>query len=182
MQERFRLQLEVRPGVLYFLKGKEEGRVREVVTGLRSAGYRVLVVSSRDPATVKNDMETPTDCILTLTESVGQHSVDPQNLMVLTDTIIKFIEQEKPSAFLIEDLGLLKQKNEFPKVLRMIEFVYESLALNRAIGLTLIDPQHWDEREMAFLGKEGKIVEEKDRLDIRSLRPHTAKNTLSQNV
>ncbi|MGD0818195.1 MAG: DUF835 domain-containing protein [Methanomassiliicoccales archaeon] len=165
------MQIDVKPGLLYFLKGKEDVRVRELVATLRSAGYRLLVVTSRASVAVSNDLETPPDCILTLTESEGQYCVDPQNLMVLTDTITKFIERDGPSAFLIEDLGLLKQKNEFPRVLRLVGFLYESLAMSRGIGIIVIDPQSWDDREMAHLGKEGCIMEEKDRLDVRSLQP-----------
>jgi hypothetical protein len=176
------MQIEFKPGVIYFLKGKDDARIRELVAGLRSAGYSFLVVSSRDPGLVMSDLESSADCILTLTESVGQYNVDPQNLMVLTDTVIKFIEQEGPSALLIEDLGLLKQKNEFPKVLRFVGFIYESLAVNRGMGFVMIDARSWEEREMAHLGKEGIIVEEKDRLDIRSLRPHAPKTPPSQNV
>ena len=88
--------------------------------------------------------------------------------MVLTDTIIKFIEQGGPAAFLLEDLGLLKQKNEFPKVLQMIGYVYESVALNRGIGIIVMDPIVGLEGAGVF-GKEGSMVEEKDRLDMKSV-------------
>jgi hypothetical protein len=165
------MQIEVRPGLLYFFKGKEDGRVHELVNTLKLAGYRLLVVSSRPSGAVMDDLEIRADCILTMTESAGQYCVDPENLMVLTDTIIKFIESEGPSAFLFEDLGLLKQKNEFAKVLRMIGYIYESLAMNHGIGIMVIDPRSLDQKEMAFAGKEGFIVEEKDRLDTKSLQP-----------
>ena len=165
------MQIEVRPGMLYFLKGKEEARVREMVAILRSNGYRLLVVSSRPAGAIMDDMGPPMDNILTLTESVGPHFVAPENLLVLTDTMIKFIEQGGPAAFLLEDLGLLRQENEFPKVLQMVGYVYESVALNRGIGIVVIDPQAWDSKELAFLGKEGSMVEEKDRLDMKSVKP-----------
>ncbi len=86
------MQKEIKPGTLYFLKGKEEGRGRELIAGLRSAGYRLLIVSPRDPETVMHDLEVSPECVLTLSETVGPYSVDPQNLMVLTDTITKFFE------------------------------------------------------------------------------------------
>jgi hypothetical protein len=176
------MQIGVKPGVLYFLKGKEDGRVRELIVGLRSNGYQMLVVSHKDPLMVKNELDVPSECILTLTETIGQYSVDPQNLIVLTDTIIKFLENGRPSSVLIEDLLLLKQKNEFSKVLRFVGFVYESLAMNRGIGFALIDPQFWDTKEMAYLGKEGYLVGEKDRLDVKGLHPNAPKAPLSQNV
>ena len=176
------MQIEVRPGLLYFLKGKEEVRTRELVASLRSVGYRLLVISSRSSGAVKDEFDTPTDCIITLTEAVGECCVEPENLMVLTDTITKFIERGGPSAFLIEDLGLLKQKNEFPRVLRTIGLVYESVALNRGIGIMVIDPHSWDGKELAFLGKEGVMVEEKDRLDLKLILSRTSRNPSSQNV
>jgi hypothetical protein len=176
------MQIDIRPGKLYFLKGKEEARVNELAAGLRSGGYRLLIVSSRDPGAVKDDLEAPAECIRTLTESAGPYCVDPENLTVLTDTVIKFTEQGGPTAFLIEDLGLLKQKNEFPKVLRMVGFLYESVALHRGIGIIVIDTQSWDSMELAFLGKEGTMVEEKDRLEMRSLQPGTRNTPPSQNV
>jgi len=176
------MQIEVRPGKLYFLKGKEGGRAIELVAGLRTARYRVLVVSSRATGAVKDDMDVPINSILTLTESVGANSMDPQNLMVLTDTMTKFIEHGGPSVLLIENLGLLKQKNEFPKVLQMIGYIYESVAMNRAIGLVVIDPQAWDDKELAFLGKEGSMVEEKDRLELRSLQSRNLQNHPTQNL
>jgi hypothetical protein len=176
------MQIEVKPGALYFLKGKEDGRVRELVTGLGTAGYRWLVVSSRSPELVHNDLGGPVDTVLTMSESVGQYSVDPQNLMVLTDTITKFIENGGRSALLIEDLGLLKEKNEFPRVLRLMGFIYESLAINRGIGFIMMDLQSWDAKEIAHLSKEGSIVEEKDRLELSSLHQRTSGIHPSQNV
>jgi hypothetical protein len=176
------MQIEIRPGLLYFFKGKEDVRVQELVAGLRSAGYRLLVITLPAPEAAKDDLGGPDDCILTLTESVGQNCVDPQNLMVLTDTVTKFIEKEGLAAFLIEDLVLLKQKNEFSRVLRMVGFVYESLALNRGIGIIIIDPRSLDQKEMALLGKEGCMVEDKYRLDIRALQSGTPKMPPSQNL
>ncbi len=161
------MQIEIRPGLLVFVKGKGEDRVRELMTSLRSAGYRIMAVSSRQSQVVMDDLKAPIGCVLTLTETVGQYCLDPQNLMVLTDTITKFIERGGPSAFLIEDLGLLKQKNDFPKVLRMVGHLKESLAINRGIGIATIDPQSWEENELAHFGKEGCIVEEKDRLGMK---------------
>jgi Protein of unknown function (DUF835) len=176
------VQIEVRPGALYFLKGKEDGRVRELVAGLGSAGYRWMVVSARSPDLVHNDLGGQIDCILTLTESVGQDSVDPQNLMVLADTITKFIENDGRSALLIEDLELLKEKNEFSRILRLVGFVYESLAINRGIGFIMMDPLSWDAKETAHLSKEGNMVEEKDRLELRPVHPRTSGIHPSQNV
>jgi hypothetical protein len=165
------MHIEVRPGFLYFFKGKEDERVRELVTVLRSTGYRLLVVSSRTSAAVKDDLGTPIDSVLTLTESMGQDCIDPENLLVLTDSVIKFIERGGPSVFLMQDLGPMKEKNEFPKLLNMIGYIYETLATNRSIGIVVFDPKTLDQKEMAYLGKEGLIVEEKDRLDMRSLQP-----------
>jgi hypothetical protein len=162
------MQVEIRPGLLYFFKDREDGRVRELLAGLRSAGYRIMTVSPPRTGTVK-ELDSPSDCVLTLTESVGQGCVDPQNLMVLTDTVTKFVEREGRSALLVEDLGLLKQKNEFPKVLRFMGFIYESLAMNRGIGIIMLDPRSFDPKEIAHLGKEGFMVEEKDRLDTKSV-------------
>jgi hypothetical protein len=177
------MPIEIRPGLLYFFKGKEDGRVHELAASLKSAGYRLLIISSRSPEKVREELETPAECILTLTESVGQYYVDPQNLMVLTDAVSKFTERGGPSAFLIEDLEVLIQKNEFSPVLHMIGFVCESLALNRAIGVIVIDPETLNKKEMAFLGKEGHMIEEKDRLDMRPFQSHDPKeNRPAQNV
>jgi hypothetical protein len=176
------MQIEIRPGTLYLLKGKEEARSRELTAGLMAAGYRLLVVSPRPLGAVKDQHEVGNDCVLTLTESVGQNCLDPENLTVLTDTITKFIEGGTPSAFLIEDLALLKQKNEFPKVLRLVGFLYESLAMHRGIGLIVIDPQSWERTELAFLGKEGSMVDEKDRVDMKTLQARIGKAAPTQNV
>ena len=171
------MQIEIRPGTLYFLKGNEEARPRELTAGLIAAGYRLLVVSPRPLGAIRDDFEVGNDCILTLTDSVGQNCLGPENLAVLTDTITKFIEGKGPSAFLIEDLGLLKQKSEFPKVLRLVGFLYEALALNRGIGIILIDPQSWEGTELAFLGKEGSMVDEKEPLGDENAAIQDDKNT-----
>ncbi len=165
------MQIDIRPGLLYFVNGKGDDQVRELMASLRSAGYRIMVISSRQSQVVMSELKAPVECVLTLTETVGQYCVDPENLMVLTDTIIKFVDRRGPSAFLIEDLGLLKQKNDFPKVLRMMGYLYESLAMNRGIGIVTIDPLSWEEKELAHFGKEGCIVEEKDRLGMKFLQP-----------
>lgn len=176
------MQIEIRPGVLFFLKGREEGRSRELTAGLMAAGYRLLVISERPLGAVKDAFEVGGDCILTLTDAVGQNCMDPENLTVLADTITKFIEGRGPSAFLIEDLNILKEKNGFPKVLRLVGLLYESLAVNRGIGAIGIDPQSWERTELAFLGKEGSMVDEKDRLDMKTLQARIGRNAPTQNV
>jgi hypothetical protein len=174
--------IEVRPGLLYFVKGKEDGQVQELVTGLRSAGYNLLVVSSRLSGEIKDTKDVPVDCVMTLTESAGQNCLDPENLKVITDTITKFINQNDRSAFLIEDLGILKQKNEFSEVLHMIGYLYETVALNRGVGIVVIDTRSWNGKELAFLGKEGLMVGERDRVDTKLLHSGTPRNQPSQNV
>ena len=177
------MQIEVKPGVIYLFKSKEDGRVRELTSHLRSAGYRLMVVSARTSSAVKDELDIPTDCILTLTESNGQYCVDPQNLMVLTDSIVKHIERKGQSALLIDDLGPLTHKNEFSKILRFVGFVYEYLAMNRGIGIMVVDPTTVNEKDMALLSKEGYLVEERDRLGTESLvRPDHLENRPSQNV
>ena len=177
------MPVEIKPGLLYFIKGKEDGRVRELATSLKSAGYRLQIISSRSPEQIRKELESPTECVLTLTESIGQGCVDPQNLMVLTEIITKFMERGGPSAFLMDDLGTLIQKNEFPRVLQLIGYIGESLALNRAIGIVVFDPGTLDKKELGFLGKEGHMIEEKERLDMRSLLPHYPKeNRPAQNL
>jgi len=117
-----------------------------------------LVVTREFPDSIRKNFKLEVTPIIWLTESPGDMRIAPTSLAVLTDTIIRFMENNPNSIVLIEGIEYMVTFNDFRKVLKQLDSLNETAWITRGRLVISIDPRAFDEREVAMLERDRKVV------------------------
>lgn len=119
---------------------------------------RGLMVTREYPENVRESHNIQVTPIIWLTETPGERRVAPTSLAVLTDTVIRFMESNPNSIVLLEGVEYLITFNDFKKVLRYLDSLNETTWITKARLLIAINPKAYDQRELALLERDRKVV------------------------
>ena len=97
--------------------------------------------------------------IIWLSNQLGKVYVNPTNIGILSDTIIRFIEKSGDSVVMIDGIEFLIVNNDFEKVLRMIHHIAEATMEYKSRLIITVDPRTLDVREMALLERNMEIID-----------------------
>lgn len=117
-----------------------------------------LVVTREFPESIRKAHNLQVTPIIWLTESPGDMRIAPTSLAVLTDTIVRFMENNPNSIVLIEGIEYMVTFNDFRKVLRQLDSLNETAWVTKGRLLVSVDPRAFDERELAMLERDRKAV------------------------
>lgn len=124
-----------------------------------------LVVTREFPETIRKSFNIQVTPIIWLTESPGEMRVAPTSLAVLTDTIIRFMENNPNSIVLIEGVEYEVTFNDFKKVLKSLDSLNETTWVTRSRLVISIDPRAFDEKELANLERDRKVVKKAEGIE-----------------
>ncbi|MEW6069064.1 MAG: DUF835 domain-containing protein [Candidatus Thermoplasmatota archaeon] len=96
---------------------------------------------------------------LWLSKKEYDYCLSPTDLGVLVSTAEKFIKHTKNGVVLIEGLEYLILNNDFPKILRVVEDINESIMESNCRLILPIDPDTLDPRELALLERSLIVIE-----------------------
>lgn len=119
---------------------------------------RGLMVTREYPENIRQNYNIQVTPIIWLTEMPGERRIAPTSLAVLTDTVIRFMESNPNSIVLLEGIEYLITFNEFKKVLRHLDSLNETTWITKARLLIAINPRAYDDKELALLERDRKIV------------------------
>lgn len=117
-----------------------------------------LVVTREYPEGIRKTHNIQVTPMIWLTESPGDMRIAPTSLAVLTDTIIRFMENNPNSIVLIEGIEYMVTFNDFRKVLKQLDSLNETSWVTKGRLLISVDPRAFDERELAMLERDRKVV------------------------
>ncbi|MFP4169646.1 MAG: DUF835 domain-containing protein [Methanomassiliicoccales archaeon] len=146
------------------MEEKKARKIFRLYHRLREAGAEVLCVSRVHPDHLEEGFGIPRESTLWLSNKVGDRNINPMNVGILTDRLIRFLEGSERGAVLIEGVEYLVMQNDFDKVLKMVNFLYESVAITKGTLVISIDPRAFNQKELAFLERSATVVEEGDEL------------------
>lgn len=158
------MAVDIRPGNFYLLEERKAKKVFELYHRLREAGAEVLCVSRIHPDHLKEGFGIPRESVLWLSNRVGDKNINPMNVGILTDRLIRFLEGNERGTVLIEGVEYLVMQNDFDKMLKMVNFLYESVAITKGVLVISIDPRAFNQKELAFLERSATVVGEEDEL------------------
>jgi two-component system cell cycle response regulator len=95
--------------------------------------------------------------IIWLSNQLGRVYVNPTNIGILSDTIIRFIEKSGDSVVMLDGIEFLIVNNDFEKVLRMIHHIAEATMEYKS--RLIISPRTLDTREMALLERNMEVID-----------------------
>jgi hypothetical protein len=119
-----------------------------------------LVVTREFPESIRKSYNLQVTPIIWLTESPGDMRIAPTSLAVLTDTIIRFMENNPNSIVLIEGIEYIVTFNDFRKVLKQLDSLNETAWVTKGRLVISVDPRAFDERELAMLERDRKVVKQ----------------------
>lgn len=127
---------------------------------------RGLVATREFPDNVRRSYDLQVTPIIWLTESAGERRIAPTSLAVLTDTMIRFMENNPNSIVLLEGVEYLITFNDFRRVLRSLDSLNETAWITKARLLITIDPKAFDQKDLAMLERDRKVLRGSDEIGL----------------
>lgn len=159
-------RVELQPGNMYVLMDKRVDRAFSLYHLLRSSGREVMVVARMHPERLHKDFGIPPEAVSWLSNTQGPRIVNPQSVGLLTDTMVRVFEKGTGAAVIMEGVEYVMTQNDFTKVLKMTNFLYETVAVHQALLIITLDPQAFSEKELALMTREAVTISPEDEVGL----------------
>jgi hypothetical protein len=110
-----------------------------------------LVVTRQFPNDIRKKYFLRTTPILWLTTVPGNESVDPSKLSILTDYVLRFMEESENGIVLIDGIEYLISSNDFHRVLKAIEMWTETAMVSETRLILSVDSRAYEKKDLAVL-------------------------------
>lgn len=157
-------RVELQAGNLYIIMGKRPDRAFDLFKSIKGGGREAMVFARMHPERLEKDFGIPREAVTWLSNSNGPGIVNPQSVGILTDNMVRLYEKDTGPTIIFEGVEYLMTQNDFGKLLKMINFLYETVAVHQGTMVITLDPQAFSEKELAYLTREAVVVEEGDEL------------------
>ncbi len=154
------LPMDIEKGVCYLVKEKKPEvsyRLFEVLLEQKIPG---LVVTRQYPERVRRERGLMDVRIVWLSHTPGEDFHNPTAIGTLAKVLQKFIEDNGgEGVILLDGLEFLIINNGFLQTLMFVEHVNEFIMQHRAILLLPVSPETLEEKELALLERNVKVLE-----------------------
>lgn len=110
-----------------------------------------MAVTRQHPDLVRQKYGLEKTTIYWLATRAGDGVISPTNLGILTQTMVKFVEDNENGVILLDGLEYLVSNNDFNKVLRAIDQVSDHISQSGSRMIIPVDPRAFEPRELALL-------------------------------
>jgi hypothetical protein len=146
-------------GKAYVIKERKPVRGFQHFVALVKGGYAGLFITRQHPDHVKREEDDWDARVIWLSTTLGHNYVDPHNLGNLTNIVSAHLEEHQKSVVLLDGLEYLMINNDFPRILKFIEYIHEIVMQRSAVFLISLDDRAFEDRELALLERNVEIVE-----------------------
>lgn len=150
---------ELRKGFGYVVKELKPERSFEMFVDQVTHNIQGLCITREHPQTIRKKWGLEQTPIIWLSNQLGKVYVNPTNIGILSDTIIRFIEKSGDCVVMIDGIEFLIVNNDFEKVLRMVHHVAEATMEYKSRLIISVDPRTLDTREMALLERNMEVID-----------------------
>ena len=154
------LPMDIEKGVCYLVKEKKPDvsyRLFEVLLEQKLPG---LVVTRQYPERVRRERGLTEARIIWLSHTPGEDFHNPTAIGTLAKVLQKFIEDNGgEGVILLDGLEFLIINNGFLQTLMFVEHVNEFIMQHRGILLLPVSPETLEEKELALLERNLKVLE-----------------------
>jgi len=152
-------EYDLRQGFTYLVKESKPHKSFEIFVDQVTHNIQGLCVTRQHPNIMRKEWGLEKTPIIWLSNQLGKVYVNPSNIGILSDTIIRFVEKSGDSVVIIDGVEFLIVNNDFEKVLRMIHHITEAVMENRSRLIVSVDPRTLEIRELALLERNMEIIE-----------------------
>jgi two-component system cell cycle response regulator len=110
-----------------------------------------LLVTRQHPDMVRQKYGLKNTPVYWLATRAGEGVISPTNLGILTQTMVKFVQENESGVVLLDGLEYLVSNNDFNKVLRAIDQVNDHISQSGSRLILPVDPRAFEPRELALL-------------------------------
>ncbi|UCE38211.1 MAG: DUF835 domain-containing protein [Thermoplasmata archaeon] len=150
---------DLKPGYGYLVKEKKPELGFKIFGDMVRHGSNGLCLSRQHPKNLPFKQGKGTLKTYWLTSFEGEGNLQPTNLGILSDIIIRFMEEGSDTVILIDGVELLITQNDFPNVLRMINHIIEVVMQKDTRFIITLDERTLEKKEMALLERNMEIIE-----------------------
>ncbi len=154
------MPVDLEKGVCYLVKEKKPQlsfRLFEILVGQKIPG---LCITRQFPERVRRERGLADVRIVWLSHTPGEDFHNPTAIGTLAKVIQKFIEDDNgEGAILLDGLEYLIINNGFLQTLMFVEHVNEFVMQRRAIVIIPVSPDTMEEKELALLERNVKVLE-----------------------
>lgn len=147
----------LRKGHSYLIEEKKPDKSFELLKLLIKNKVENLCITRLHPKQVKWKYKVMART-LWLSKKEYDYCVSPTNLGVLVSIAEKFIQSTENGVLLLDGLEYLIINNDFPKILRVVEDLNDSIMESNCRMLLPIDPDTLDEKELALLERNLEVI------------------------
>ncbi len=131
-------------GVSYIVKEQKANGSFELFADQVTHGIKGLCITRQYPAAVRSDWGLEETPIIWLSNQLGKVYVNPTNIGILSDTVVRFIEKSDDSVVMIDGIEFLMVNNGFDKVIKMVHRATEVVMENKSRLIISVDPRAFD--------------------------------------
>lgn len=154
---------ELKKGVTYLIKEKKPDFSFKVFTDMLRHGARGICISRQHPKNLKERSGWKDVEIYWLTSLEGDKNINPVDLGILSEIMLRFLNEQvlNESVIILDGLELLFTHNDPPKVLRTVNRLTEQVMHENGRLILTIDERTVDKKELALLERNMDVLVEK---------------------
>ena len=153
-------ECDLQRGCSYLIKSEETHKSYEILEDLVFHGVTGLCITRQHPKIIRERHGLKKTPIIWLSAVVGENNIHPTKLALLASVIKDFVGKTEDSVVLLGGLEYLISHNNFQQTLRMVEYLNETMMLNRSRLIIPFDPRTLDVRELALLERNMEVIED----------------------
>jgi hypothetical protein len=127
---------------------KDEEKIYRILPEIVKDDIHLFVAVRDRPEVLEGLSNTK---VVWVTDIIGKDRIKPHNLTILTDSIIRFIEEKENAIILIDCIEYLLLYNDFINILRNIELINSYVMEHNAILIIIIDNNAYTKKEYSLL-------------------------------
>ncbi len=150
---------ELDRGYTYAVLERDGTKAYEIFKDMVTHGAQGLCITRRSPKTITSEYGLERTPILWLSRvSSGKNSVRPSPPENVAMAVEHFLEIGQRGAILLDGLEYLISHNDFGSILALLHDLNERVSLADAVLLVPFDPSTLDDRELALVRREVRLL------------------------
>jgi len=151
---------DIEPRVCYLVEEEKAEKAFEIFVDHVQHNIPGLCITRQHLDAVREKYSLVKTPILWLSKTSGENNLSPTDLGMLRHTVIEYIEKSGDSILLLDGLEYLITNNDFSTLLKYLDDINEKAMLSSSRLLIPVDPRILEEKELALLERNMKIIKE----------------------